>query len=238
MEDNLSAPPELARPPFFPPAEIWVFGAGHFGYLAAKRLSRRYPEARLLVVDRQDTRLEAIRRDLGADTVQEEALAFLARSNPPDTLWLIPAVPIHLALEWTIEQLRRSGEARSLPVPALVDALVPNPYRIAAGTLYASFATFLCPDVCNEPDELCTHTREPRPGNLYEVLSRIRVPGYRVAVARSWQLAPGVGGYTAGYLRKVLEGIKAEPGAHLLATSCRCHGVIDGLEWKRLAVSG
>jgi hypothetical protein len=235
MEDHLSAPPELARPPFFPPEEIWIFGAGRFGYLAAKRLSRRYPQAPMRVVDRREEKLAVIRDEMGVETIAEEAVAFLSGNPLADTLWIIPAVPIHLALEWMLAHLGKAGNARSLPVPEAVDSLVPNPFRTASGTLYASFATFICPDACNEPDEMCTYTRQPRPGILYEVLDRIRAPGFRTTVVRSWQLAPGVGGYTAGYLRKVLEGIQAEPGAHLVATCCRCHGVIDGLEWTPMA---
>jgi len=185
----------------------------------------------MLVVDRRDQKLDRIRKEMGVETHDADAVSFVALNTPSDAVWLIPAVPVHLAFQWLLVQLNVGGEARPIPVPAAVDAMVPNPYRMAGGTLYASFATFLCPDACSEPDEMCTHTKKPRPGNLFEVLSHILVPGFQVTVARSLQLAPGVGGYTAGYIRNVLEGIKTRPGAHLIATSCRCHGVIDALEW-------
>jgi hypothetical protein len=231
MEDLRFAIPDFTRPPFFPPTDIWVLGAGHFGHLAAKRLGRRYPEAKMLVVDRQGQKLERIRNELGVETHEADAVSLVVMNSPVDSVWLVPAVPVHLAFQWLLVLLDAGGEARPIPVPTSVDALVPNPYRMGGGTLYASFATFLCPDSCDEPAEMCTYTKKPREGNLFEVLSRIMVPGFHVTVLRSLQLAPGVGGYTAGYIRKILEGIRTSPGAHLIATSCRCHGVIDGLEW-------
>jgi hypothetical protein len=102
---------------------------------------------------------------------------------------------------------------------------------VPSGTLYASYATFRCPDACNEPDELCTHTRQPRPGNLFEHLAGLHVTGYAVEVLRSWQLAPGVGGYQGAQLWKLLERVQQSRGRFLIATSCRCHAVIDVLSF-------
>ncbi|HIJ69047.1 MAG TPA: hypothetical protein HPP57_06055, partial [Deltaproteobacteria bacterium] len=117
-----------------------------------------------------------------------------------------------------------------------VDSKLPNPIRVPSGTLYASFATFLCPDYCSEPEEICTHTGKERPGNLYEVFGGVLASGFDVAVLRSWQLAPGVGGYPGRSLRQLLAGIGSKPGRYLIATSCRCHGVMDALEWRTKAI--
>jgi hypothetical protein len=115
-----------------------------------------------------------------------------------------------------------------------VETQIPNPYLAPSGSLCASFATFICPDTCNEPDDICTHTKGPRPGNLFDELARIQAPNFDVLVIRSWQLAPGVGGYTGASVGKVRERIEqSEEGRYLIATSCRCHGVIDALGWKR-----
>jgi len=139
-----------------------------------------------------------------------------------------------VAFEWLLRLPGEEGRARRLPVPFEVDGQIPNPCRTPAGTVYASYATFLCPDFCNEPDELCTYTRKPRPGRLHETLARIAVKGCEVEVIRSVQLAPGVGGYPARSLRTVLEKIQRRGfGAFLIATSCLCHGVIDALDWKK-----
>ena len=215
----------------FPPRRIKVLGAGRFGRLAAVRLKERFPEAALSVTDSDARRVSEISRELEIAGEVGECIASLGGAEPEDDLWLVPSVPVHVAFEWVLSELGRSGNPQRLPVPREVDAQVPNPFRISSDTLYASFATFLCPDHCSEPDELCTHTGKKRSGNLFEVLGGIDVPGFSVRVLRSLQLAPGVGGYPAQSLCRLAAEIGAEPGGWLLATSCRCHAVINGLEW-------
>jgi hypothetical protein len=149
-----------------------------------------------------------------------------------DDLWIIPAVPVHVGFEWVANELGKVAVVRRITVPGEVDSKVPNPVRGPAGTLYASFATFICPDHCSEPEEICTFTGKGRLGNLYDIFGAVSVSGFDAAVLRSWQLAPGVGGYPARSLRELLAGVYQKPGGYLLATSCRCHGVMDALEWE------
>lgn len=217
----------------FPPRAIRILGAGRFGRLAAERLGKRFPRASIRVVDQREERLKAVERDFGLPTQAEDALSHLSRGEFSDDVWIIPAVPVHVAFHWVLDRLSRSGSARMLPVPDAADSQVPNPYRVADGTLFASYATFICPDACNEPDDICTHTRQRRLGNLFEHLESIVLPGYGIVVVRSWQLAPGVGGYPAGYLAARLKVVEQTPGRYLVATSCRCHGVLNCLEWNR-----
>ncbi len=216
----------------FPPRQIRVLGAGRFGRLAAAKLRRRFPEALLSITDRDAARVDEITRDLGIPGEVEECIQSISRIEPPDDLWLIPAVPVHVGFEWAINELNRVGEVHRLPVPGEVDSKLPNPIRVPSGTLYASFSTFVCPDYCSEPEEICTHTGKERLGNLYEVFGGVLASGFDVAVLRSWQLAPGVGGYPGRGLRELLAGIGSKPGAYLVATSCRCHGVMNALEWR------
>jgi hypothetical protein len=218
----------------FPPRRISVLGAGRFGRLAAERLKRRFPEALLSITDRDAARVDAITRDLGIDGRVEDSIRSISGISPDD-LWLIPAVPVHVGFEWTLNELSRVAEVRRLPVPEEIGLKVPNPVHAPSGTLYASFATFVCPDYCSEPEEICTHTGKLRPGNLYEVFSGLPASGFDVAVLRSWQLAPGVGGYPGRSLRELLAAIGSKPGRYLVATSCRCHGVMDALEWRAKA---
>lgn len=225
-----SAPATLPDP--YPPERIWILGAGHFGYTAAQRLSRRYPQAEFLVVDQQTDRLNAIRQAFGIPTIARECIGFLTQQTIPRDVWIVPAIPVHVAYQWLLARLAERASVQSLPVQTEVDAQIPNPYRVAGGTVYASFATFLCPDVCNEPAEICTYTKEPRQGNLFQRLQEISLPHLKVVVVRSWQLAPGVGGYTKPLLTVALETIMQQPGDYLVATSCRCHGVIDRLRWE------
>ena len=226
---------ELPGP--YPPKTLWILGAGRFGRPAAGRLRKRYPRADLLVVDRRAEKLEPLREDPSLSIHVGEALSFLSGESLPADVWIVPAIPVHVAFHWILQELGRRGLVSGLPVPPAVDALVPNPLR-RGETLYASYATFICPDACSEPEGICTHTGGPRRGNLFECLGRISLPGYRTVVVRSMQLAPGVGGYPGWKLREALEDAASSPGQCLIATSCRCHGVIDGLSWMPSAAAG
>lgn len=213
----------------FPPPRIWILGAGRFGRLAAKRLKDRYGQLQLLVIDHRADRLDAVQRELNLPVICEDAVQYILRHPLPDDLWIVPAVPVHVAFEWLFQNL---GRGDRLPVPEAVDAQVPHPLRAPSGTVYASYADFLCPDACSEPEEICTHTKAPRLGNLFETLADIRIPECRVIVVRSHQLAPGVGGYPSSFLLQPLARIRDKPGRYLIATSCRCHGVLDCLNWE------
>jgi hypothetical protein len=224
--------PVKVFPDIFPPREIRILGAGRFGRIAAERLKRRFPDSVLSVADKEAEKVESIGRELGIRGEIVDSVRSITESPVSEDIWIIPAVPVHVGFEWVLRGLGRIGEVQRLSVSEDVDSQVPNPIRSPSGTLYASFATFICPDHCSEPDEICTHTGKARPGNLYEVFDAIRVPEFDVAVLRSWQLAPGVGGYPARSLNDLLARITARSGKYLVATSCRCHGVIDALEWR------
>ncbi|NLI83237.1 MAG: potassium transporter [Deltaproteobacteria bacterium] len=231
MSTSVTQPQQRDVPAHFPPAVIRVLGAGRFGRIAAERLARRFPRADFLVVDMHRERLEPIERELGLPVLQGDAVPFLLSAPLAESDWIIPAVPLHVAFGWVLGHLARRFPVKLLPVPEVVDGQVPNPFRTESGTLYASFATFRCPDNCSEPDAICTHTKEPRKANLFEVLENVRANGYRVVVVRSHQLAPGVGGYPVEALRDKLSEILREPGRWIVATSCRCHAVVDALNW-------
>ena len=210
----------------------WILGAGHFGALAARRISKRNEGKSILVVDEDHEKLLQL-ESLPVKLEEKDALDFLLENfaNPPE--WIVPAVPVHVAFEWLVEELKRNGfKVSRIDVPREADEQVPNPYRMTESTLYASFADFVCPDNCSEPAEICTKTRQPRKGNLFEVIAKIEVSGFQPVVLRSHQLAPGVGGYTPDAMKEVYNRVVSAPGRYLVATSCRCHGVIDALEWR------
>ncbi|MGV8075048.1 MAG: NAD-binding protein [Syntrophobacteraceae bacterium] len=217
-------------PPNFPPKEILILGAGRFGYIAAKRLSRRYPDSSFLIVDAEPERLAPIREELGLQVLAREAIPFMKDAALPGSTWIIPAIPIHLAFQWLLMKLNEIGQADIIPVPESADCRLPNPLRTPDGTVYASFANFICPDNCSEPKGICTYTGLPRKGNLFEVMAQIEVRGYDSIVLRSRQMAPGVGGYAMDQLNTILSNISKKSGRYLIGTSCRCHGVLNALD--------
>ena len=210
----------------------WILGAGRFGRLAVERLLARREPPHLLVVDQDAEKLRLL-ADRPVDRVNEDVLDFLLAHLEEGPDWIVPAVPIHVAFAWLSRKLAGVGRVETLPVPNAVDAQVPNPWREGKGGLYTSVATFRCPDNCSEPRDRCTATGLPRSNDLFALLARIRVPGSVPLVVRSYQLTAGVGGYRPAALRRLMGGAEAAKGSILVATACRCHGVIHALRFRR-----
>ncbi len=213
---------------------FWILGAGHFGSLAAKRILQRKKRCNLLVVDHHEDALADL-RDEPLKIIKQDAVDFLSSQNATGDEWIIPAIPEHVAFSWLCQQLTKEGTATPLAAPSVVDQQIPNPMRGKGGVLYTSFATFRCPDDCDEPEETCSVTRERREANLYELIQQIEVRGYKSLVVSSHQLAPGVGGYQLSTLWRLLDEARSSEKNILVATACRCHGVINGLRFERKA---
>ncbi|MEJ5347193.1 MAG: hypothetical protein WHS46_00700 [Desulfosoma sp.] len=212
---------------------LWILGAGRFGRLAIERLLID-DSTHAVVVDGDRQRLMSLPEQNHVMKVYGDVFVFLSNQNLSDDQWIIPAVPTHVAYGWILMELGKTGVAHRLPVPSAVavEPLVPHPHRTPSGTIYASHATFRCPDDCPEPEDHCTITKKPRPKKLYQTLQNLSIPSLRTVVIQSRQLAPGVGGYTGGHLREALRLIESAPGSYLVATSCSCHAVIDALLWE------
>ena len=215
---------------------FWILGAGHFGSLATKRILQLKKRCNLLVVDHHEDALDDL-KDEPLKIIRQDAVDFLSSHNGTGDEWIIPAIPEHVAFSWLCQQLTKEGTVRSIAVPAVLDQQIPNPMRGKGGVLYTSFATFRCPEECDEPEEMCSVTRERRQANLYELIQQIEVCGYKSLVVRSHQLAPGVGGYQLSTLWLLLEEVRASEKNILVATACRCHGVINALRFNRRARS-
>jgi hypothetical protein len=215
---------------------FWILGAGHFGSLATKRILQRKKRCNLLVVDHHEDSLDDL-KDEPLKIIRQDAVDFLSSHSGTGNEWIIPAIPEHVAFSWLCQQLTKEGTVTSIAVPAVLDQQIPNPMRGKGGVLYTSFATFRCPEECDEPEEMCSVTRERREANLYELIQQIEVSGYKSLVVRSHQLVPGVGGYQLATLWRLLEEVRSSEKNILVATACRCHGVINALRFNRRAQS-
>lgn len=211
-----------------------VVGAGHFGKRAVNLLSSQI-KAPLWVVEEDE---EALRLIAGPSIkrVLHEAVSFLVSSlhlfRPTNTI--VPAVPVHLAFEWVCLLLKENVSVSRIRVPEKIKPLLPHPWDGTEGSLLVSYADFRCPDDCPEPDDHCTVTGERRRTPLHALLRGVSLPGYHVHVIRSRQMAPGVGGYTVGDLRELLERVKtAGESKWLVATACGCHGVVSAMEVRK-----
>lgn len=208
--------------------DVLVVGGGHFGKRAVEVLRAGKRPWKIALVD---LRAEVVAgfESLGVTPLVGEAVQVLERLMEVGTLkWIVPAVPFHLAHAWVLHRLSGQVKARKIPVPQPL--AVPNPLQGQELDLYASYATFRCPEHCIEPKEACTVTGLPRPSPLYRVLGSLEVPGFGVTGLRSRQLGPGVGGVLVKDFLSLFERVNGRTGRWIIYTACRCHGVLSGLE--------
>jgi len=216
-------------------ASYLILGAGKFGRLALSRLARQDAAARFVVVDRDPAALT-----IGVDGVPDwtrvasEAVGFLVQHLRDDGRWdwIIPMVPVHVAFHWLLAGPLAGSAWRPAAAPEALAGLIPGSRRGQNGELYLSRASHLCPDDCAEP-EVCPVTGESRDPPLHQELACLHLAGYEIRVIASRQLAPGVGGYSPRRLLDLARDMGALQGNVLIATACRCHGVIHGLaQWS------
>ena len=214
---------------------IWIIGAGKFGQLAAQRICDAQPRCAVTIIDPEP--LPPM--DLSCKQVYKkktDGIQFLVneldRKIDPD--WIVPAAPVHVALEWMRQKLSYGFTLQPVAVPRPVTTGLPNPQPGPTGTLYVSNASWLCPDDCPEPEDCCTVTDEPHPCIVYQELQKLQPDGFDSIVIRSRQLLPGVGGYSPGDLNAALARVTNADGPVLLSTACCCHAVIDAFQLVRL----
>jgi len=200
-----------------------VLGYGRFGRLAVERLHAAFPSISITVVEWDRAQITG-RWPAGVTVFQEDATAFLLRSQlvTPEAV-IIPMVPFHLAAFYI---KAREPECRDTPLPHNLMELAPNSLRLDEATLCCSKADFLCPDDCPEGDT-CTVTGLQRTP-LYCDLEALRIPGFTVLIQRSGQILPGIGGYRFKDLQNMA--LKIRSGKYAVATSCKCHAIMTGLE--------
>jgi TrkA-N domain len=209
---------------------IWIIGAGTFGLRAAETLGRR---ASIVIIEKQAGICRKL-EELPYQIVCADGIDYLVKNltSPDHPDWIVPAIPVHVAYAWVRAKLAGTHSLESVPAPDSLVGQLPNPIRGRQGELYVSNADFLCPKNCAEPAERCTVTGKPGPRILFEYLSSLKTNDLEPVVLQSKQLAAGVGGYRPRALFDVLQAIKHSSRPVLLATSCRCHGVIHIFKTK------
>lgn len=221
----------ISGKPDLPLTRVIILGAGKFGRRAARLLRQAFPALELIVVDQHLAPLEEVRRqDPTAHLVAADGPAWVAavlsRLHAGD--YLLPCLPGQVAFEVLRRTVLAPPEWQAVPVPPELEALAPVAFRGAAGELYLSRAVHLCPEDCGEP-QVCPVDGLPRRPGLDEVLAGFSLPGWQIRVLASRQLLPGVGGFTVAALRRLAEVPPPLPSRLLLATACRCHGVVHAV---------
>ncbi len=211
------------------PETFWVVGGGQFGGRAVELLQKDAPTAKIIVVDNlQDRNLPG-----GIEFVCADGIEWFAEHFTPNAAVdkIIPALPVHLAADWVKTKLIADG--RIVHSTEILDEQFhhfPNPLRIDSSRVVMSYADFICPPNCSEPDELCTYTGKQRPLSLYLLLASLVINDFVPLIIRSRQFHSGVGGFFPQDLWTLLERVRSLPDTPLLiGTACKCHGVVDGL---------
>jgi hypothetical protein len=239
-------------------ARIVVIGGGCYGSWYVQQLSRAFAKgaltcASVIVVDRNahpPARARALAGDFGAlplAFVQSTWTDFLAswlaegaERLAYDALVPSPLMP-HLLLEWLVDRAVERWPQRRVGVKPL-DRTPNVPWQRAApdGRHYVSFAEWMCPVNCIEPQR-CPATRGPRDWSMPVTLSRfvgepqvdgsmpLRGPVTFPCVHRTWgvgmiDVAPVVAA-DAEIARWGSEG----PINVLVGTTSHCHGALGVL---------
>ena len=216
---------------------IWVIGYGQFGRRAVDQLLiDSCDPANFTVVDPifESSAKEDIRE--GVDYVQADGVEWLVDHfhHRGEVRWVIPALPVHLAAQWITSKLVANGNAvEPLPLPANIVPHLPNACRLSIADYAVSHADFICPPDCSEPEDICTHTGNPRPQPLHDVLGAVHAANTKVLIIRSHQLAPGIGGLQGNELWRLFERVQEFEGMPvLLGTACKCHGIVSSFRFE------
>ena len=203
---------------------VTIIGAGRAGKRALEVLTE-LGFSRIRVIDPDPRALEPLRSL--AEPVAADGVEWLSRGNGNVLRgeWLVPTLPVHLVFQWLLAVLGR--RARQVEVPARAVADLPGLMETRDKGYTASLAQGLCPSDCDERKG-CAWTRA-QPYTLPQALS-LRSRKWPLELVRSRALAPGLGGYPRSVLERLKNNLESRQGRVMVATACRCHGVIHALE--------
>ncbi|MGC8605502.1 MAG: hypothetical protein ACP5VS_17695, partial [Desulfomonilaceae bacterium] len=138
---------------------------------------------------------------------------------------IVPVAPFNIAAAYIVASYTGAKYVR---LPIGFSDHFQNTWLINYSTLCVSNANFICPDDCPE-GEFCTVTGERRIP-MYEKIECLKFPDFKIMVLRSFQLAPGVGGYKLGSLLSLRDSVVSGQ-KYVVATSCKCHAILSAIEW-------
>ncbi len=246
--------------------DVIVVGGGCYGAFYAAQLAKagaqgRVELRRVVVVDRDpDCRA---RRELphapDREFVTQDWSAFFDRflgtaspaapGEPADCIVPSPHMP-HLMFAWVLRRARARWPGRAItvePVPGIVGTAYDR--SGADHTRYVSFADWVCPTHCIEP-EMCPAIGSRRTWDMGEAVAglaaRLRargepVHGPALFVCRHQVFGVGtfaVDAVLAGDALVAHAGAGAGPAGVLIGTISRCHGAVNLLKLGRTVAVG
>lgn len=201
--------------------KVLVLGAGKFGKKAVSYFSGITRQ--IVVVDHNPGVLLFAGNDRILP-VCSDGVSYLAGNDLLGFDWIVPALPLHVAFAWLLARLKNDG-IRAVSVPP--GLILPGCSYLQDGTVCATLSDHLCPEDCPGPDGHCYLTGEEHKLPLFRQLSALHVDGFIIHLLRSYQLAPGLGGFTPTQLKNLLLAVSGRRLPGLLISSCDCHAVIN-----------
>ena len=234
--------------------EFIIVGGGCYGHFYVRQLLRgaeRIGLTRLTVVDRDpqcrvarefsDPRLQLVVREWRDFLFPyfRELVARAEQSGAVTAHYVPPCLAPHILFELFEAALQAEAPGIRLAHQPMTEAVgTPFDTPLASGHRAVSFATWLCPHSCIEP-QLCPATRGPRDWEMRDRLTALQAEGrLRVASLHLFQcrhFAMGVGTIpfaeiVAEYQRFRAVAQRPEPQRIALATISSCHGLIGLVE--------
>jgi hypothetical protein len=218
-----------------------VIGGGAIGAGSARQLLRacdagRLETDRILVVDR-DPGCAAKALPAPVEVVTDDWSHWLAENvaglGASDHLVPDHWAP-HLLRQWLAGELRQRGAAVER-ADGLRDRPLPFTATTREGDQALSYAAWICPPRCIEPD-LCPHTRRPKDWSLADDLTRGAADEAWDAhvVFRCLHLVYGIGTVPVADILAardlVIRGLARGRQRYLVATSSHCHGLASAID--------
>lgn len=222
-----------------------VIGGGEVGSTTVRQLLRARAASRLetqaiVVVDRDaECAVARLRPESPVRVEIADWAEWLDKGldglGPDDHLVPYHWAP-HLLLQWLGAQVARAGgvAADGAPVPTRG---LPYEAETRAGDRALSYASWVCPPLCIEPD-LCPHTRGSKDWSLAADLARVpsEAPFDEALVFRCLHLVYGVGTIPVAAIHEARDRLLAAIGrgrsSWLVATSSHCHALARVLQLR------
>ena len=211
-----------------------ICGAGQFGSRASDFLAQD-SKNNLTIIDHDLKKLNQISQP-SVIKIHTEVIDYLTRQQSslnPDSI-IIPAVPFHLAFIWLMAIIQEDYKIHRLDMPLEIPSELPHPLKSSKHEIICSYADFICPADCPEPEDFCTITGKEREAPLFKLMAGLRPEGFQTGVLKSRQIGPGIGGYAFREILVLKERIaQGKVRKWLIGTACRCHGILSAFEVEK-----
>ena len=235
--------------------ELVVIGGGCYGTYHARQLLKAVRAGKLdaehvMVVDRNaDCRA---RRELGHDPLFSHAVSdwheflagYLGATHADGYVVPAPFTP-HLFYRWLARSLESALGSGTVGVEPVAGAMgLPVEHQLPDGQRAISYAPWLCPVNCVEP-EICPHTKGPKDWSLERAVERFSTePAAGLSssvVFPSYHLAYGIAAVPVRKLLQARESVLAaackSPQRVAVATVSHCHGIVGVLSVAQVSLA-